>query len=192
MHAPGLQTIRAFPPETSLNRASVVTLVDGAGTCALQLFGFALGAFLDAHVLEFAGFENFTALETLHEFSVFVAAHDLHARMFAGLLGGVLRLRKRLRGHKYGNDTLVEYAEERIRGNFPVILALLCHLSSASTLQLGKFLHLLSIDPAITLEIGEIRPKESPRLNHSIADSYHSMPRSAASCKHLRNPGSWT
>jgi hypothetical protein len=46
----------------------------------------ALGALLDAHVLKFAGLEDLTALQTLDEFRFFVAAHDLHARVLAGLL----------------------------------------------------------------------------------------------------------
>ena len=46
------------------------------------------GAFFDAHVLEFAGLENLAALQALDEFGVFVAAHNLHARVFARFLVG--------------------------------------------------------------------------------------------------------
>jgi len=63
---------------------------------ALRFLGFAFGAFLDAHVLEFAGFEDFAALKAFHELGVLFAAHDLHARVFARLLAGVLRMRERL------------------------------------------------------------------------------------------------
>ena len=52
--------------------------------------------FLDAHVFQFAGLEDFATLQAFHEFRIFFAAHDLHARVLAGLLAGVLRLRKRL------------------------------------------------------------------------------------------------
>jgi hypothetical protein len=46
----------------------------------------ALAALFNAHVLEFAGLEDFAALHTLDEFSFFVAAYDLHTWVFAGLL----------------------------------------------------------------------------------------------------------
>jgi hypothetical protein len=59
--------------------------------------------------------------------------------MFAGLLAGVLRARKRLGGHKYGTITLIEYAEETIRWEFHGILDLLLPLSSPSALQNGEF-----------------------------------------------------
>ena len=52
----------------------------------LRCFDFVLDAFLDAHVLEFARFEDFAALKAFHEFGVFVAAYNLHAWMFARLL----------------------------------------------------------------------------------------------------------
>ena len=62
----------------------------------LRLLGFVFSFFLDAHVFEFAGLEDFAALEALHELSVFIAADDLHARMFARFLARVLRMRERL------------------------------------------------------------------------------------------------
>jgi hypothetical protein len=63
---------------------------------ALRFLDFAFSAFFDAHVLEFAGLEDFAAFETFHELGVFIAAHDLHPRMLARLLPGVLRVRERL------------------------------------------------------------------------------------------------
>ncbi len=39
----------------------------------------------EAHILEFAGFEDFAAFLALDEFRLFVAAYDLHAGMLAGL-----------------------------------------------------------------------------------------------------------
>jgi hypothetical protein len=62
----------------------------------LRLLGFALGAFFDTHVLEFAGLEDFTALEAFYELGVFLATHDLHTRVLARLLVSVLRMRQRL------------------------------------------------------------------------------------------------
>jgi len=44
------------------------------------------GALFDIHVLELTGLEDLAALYTLHELGIFVAADDLHARMFARLL----------------------------------------------------------------------------------------------------------
>lgn len=46
---------------------------------------FFVDAFLNAHVFELAGFENFTALEALDEFGVLIAADNLNARMLARL-----------------------------------------------------------------------------------------------------------
>ena len=40
-----------------------------------------LGSIFDRHIFEFAGFEDFAALEALDVFRVFFAADDLHARM---------------------------------------------------------------------------------------------------------------
>jgi len=45
-----------------------------------------LGTLFDAHVLEFAGLEDFAALHAFDEFSLLVAAHDLNTRVFAGWL----------------------------------------------------------------------------------------------------------
>jgi hypothetical protein len=71
-------------------------MVTRAKLLASRLLGFAFGVFFDAHVLEFAGLEDFAALEALHELGVFFAAHDLHARVLARLLVSVLRMRERL------------------------------------------------------------------------------------------------
>ena len=38
------------------------------------------------HILEFAGFEDFPAVLALDKFGIFVAAHDLNAKMLAWLL----------------------------------------------------------------------------------------------------------
>ena len=43
-------------------------------------------ALLNTHVLEFTGLEDFAAFHALDEFSLFVTADDLDARVFAGLL----------------------------------------------------------------------------------------------------------
>jgi len=51
-----------------------------------RLLRFAFGALFDAHVPQFAGFEDLTALKAFHKFSVLIAAHDLDARVFAGLI----------------------------------------------------------------------------------------------------------
>jgi hypothetical protein len=80
---------------------------------------FAFGALLDAHILKFAGLEDFPAFEALHELGIFVAAHDLHAGMLTGL-ACALRMRKRLRGHKSGGSALIRMYVWQIRGNFPV------------------------------------------------------------------------
>jgi hypothetical protein len=61
----------------------------------LWFLSFAIHALFDAHVLQFAGLEDLAALQALHELGIFVAAHNLHARMFARLVG-ILRLGKRL------------------------------------------------------------------------------------------------
>jgi hypothetical protein len=62
----------------------------------LGLLRFAFDALFNAHVFEFAGLEDFAALQALQEFGIFFTAYDLHARMFAGALAGVWRLRGRL------------------------------------------------------------------------------------------------
>jgi hypothetical protein len=62
----------------------------------LLFLDFPFGALLDAHVLEFARLEHFAALKAFHELCVFIAAHNLHARMLARRLAGGLRVRERL------------------------------------------------------------------------------------------------
>ena len=59
-----------------------------------RFLGFAFDAFLNAHVLEFAGLENFAALQALHEFGVLIAAYDLHTGVLAGQAFWVGRLGK--------------------------------------------------------------------------------------------------
>ena len=53
-------------------------------------------AFFDCHVLEFTGFKDIAAFETLDVLGVLVAADDLHARVLTlihvpSLLGGLRR-----------------------------------------------------------------------------------------------------
>ena len=64
-----------------------------------------LRAIFDVHIFKLAGLEDFAALFALDEFGILVAAHDLHARMLAGLLDAyVLRRGGRLRRHISGLD----------------------------------------------------------------------------------------
>jgi hypothetical protein len=104
----------------------------------LRFRGFVLGAFFNAHVLEFAGLKDFAALKAFHEFGIFVSAHNLHPWMFARLLAGVRRSRKRLGGHKYGNKPLSNTRGTDSR-EFPGILCLPFQLSSPSVLPSGEF-----------------------------------------------------
>lgn len=53
-------------------------------------------AFLDAHVFQFARFKDFAAFQAFHEFSIFITAYNLHARVLARLLFCILRLGGRL------------------------------------------------------------------------------------------------
>ncbi len=62
----------------------------------LRFLGFTLDALFDTHVLQFAGLEDFAALEAFHELGVFVAGDDLHAWVFAGRFFRVFRLGERL------------------------------------------------------------------------------------------------
>jgi hypothetical protein len=72
--------------------------------------------FFDVHVFELAGLEDLAALFAFDEFAVFVAAHDLHARVLAGLLDFYAWAgRLRLGGHKYGTIPLREL---RRKGDF--------------------------------------------------------------------------
>lgn len=54
---------------------------------SLELFA-AADALFGVHVLEFAGFEDFSAVFAFHEFGIFIAADNLHTEMLAGLLRG--------------------------------------------------------------------------------------------------------
>jgi hypothetical protein len=47
--------------------------------------------FFDIHVSEFAGFEDFAALQALDEFGIFFAGHDLDTRVLARRHGILLR-----------------------------------------------------------------------------------------------------
>jgi hypothetical protein len=73
----------------------------------LSISGFAfLNVLFDVHVAELAGFKHISALDALDEFGVFIAADDLHARVFAGLPGNRIWLRRRLQGHESGSIAL--------------------------------------------------------------------------------------
>ncbi|HWO31608.1 MAG TPA: hypothetical protein VNO32_22670 [Candidatus Acidoferrum sp.] len=61
-----------------------------------RFLGFTLDALFDTHVLQFAGLEDFAALEAFHKLGVLVAGDDLHARVFAGRFFRVFRLGERL------------------------------------------------------------------------------------------------
>jgi hypothetical protein len=54
----------------------------------------------DVHVFELAGFEDLAAILALDELSIFIAAHNLHAKMLARLRRGALRSGGRLGRHK--------------------------------------------------------------------------------------------
>jgi hypothetical protein len=77
-----LQKIAVIFSQQQKESSSKVTLVTPTGRSKVA----ALGAILDAHVLEFAVFEDFAAFQAFDKFSVFVPAHDLHARVLARLL----------------------------------------------------------------------------------------------------------
>jgi hypothetical protein len=74
---------------------------------ALGFLSFAFSGFLNAHVLELARFEHFSALQALDKLRVFFAAHNLNARMLARFVGA-LRMRERPGGHKSGSVALTE------------------------------------------------------------------------------------
>jgi hypothetical protein len=79
----------------------------------------ALGSFLDTHVLEFAVVEDFAAFQAFYEFSVFVAAHNLHTWMLARwFLVYALRGSGRLGSHKSGRVPQQIETEARMRRNF--------------------------------------------------------------------------
>src|SRR5229473_2763164 len=86
------------------------------GRVRCLLLGFAFGALFDAHVFEFTRFEDLAALQAFHEFSIFLAADDLHARMFARRLVCVLRARERLRAHKSENIPSSNARRKRFAG----------------------------------------------------------------------------
>src|SRR5260370_12105899 len=92
------------------------------------LLGFAFGALFDAHVFELTRFEDLAALQAFHEFSIFLAADDLPARMFARRFFCVLRARERLRPHKSetipsSNARMKRFARtsRHSRPSFPVV-----------------------------------------------------------------------
>jgi len=93
-----------------------------------------LDALFDVHVTEFAGFEDVSALDALDEFGIFIATDDLHARVFAGLPGGRVWLRRRLQSHESGSVALIRKRKARI-AEFHGILDPYGELSSVSELR---------------------------------------------------------
>src|SRR6266849_6233176 len=90
--------------------------------------------FFDGHVFEFAGFEDFTALQAFDEFFVFLAGHDLHTRVLAlchvtSLLG---ELGRRGWSHKSGCWISLFRAARGFSPEFGGILDRLEALSSPS------------------------------------------------------------
>jgi hypothetical protein len=82
----------------------------------LRFLSVAFDALFDAHVFEFAGLEDFAALQAFHKFGIFFAAHNLHARMFARSMIGVWRLGERLCAHKSGSVALINLPRNRFAG----------------------------------------------------------------------------
>ena len=75
--------------------AGVAITIGGLGLLADSFRGLGIGircALFDGHVLELTGFEDFTTFLTFHEFAVFIARHDLHARMFALVVHAVTQV----------------------------------------------------------------------------------------------------
>jgi len=97
-----------------------IAIFSGARNSCLEIRVFAFSALFDANVFQFAGLEDLTALQAFHEFGVFVAAYNLHARVLTRSIRGVGRLGKRLCAHKSGSVALFETVKGSIRGNFPV------------------------------------------------------------------------
>ncbi len=130
---------------------------------------FAFDALFDAHVLEFAGFEDLAAFQTLNEFGIFVAADDLHARVLAGLIAHVFRLGQRLCGHKSGNVALL---------NKGMLINFKFALISVGNERSG--------DESLNSD-----QKHRQLLNHSIVISYHSTRVRAVEWKDLRGIRVW-
>ena len=76
-----LPTSYRLPPRLQTLRAPGNT----TGTAGRRSALVGLGLLFDGHILEFAGFEDFRAVETFDEFTIFVAGHDADARMLASL-----------------------------------------------------------------------------------------------------------
>jgi hypothetical protein len=69
----GLLTL---PAQAHVRVGIAELLEEGKGSGFVGQFGL-----FDGHVFEFAGFEDVAAFETLNEFGVFFAGHDLHTRV---------------------------------------------------------------------------------------------------------------
>jgi hypothetical protein len=97
-------------------------------------------AFFDIHVLEFTGFKDLAAFLTLDEFRILVPAHNLHARVLAGLLYiSGWRGRGRLWSHNPGRSP--DEQERRLFfAGISGILERLCALSSPQSLSWREFM----------------------------------------------------
>ena len=80
---PGPHSSRAVLSATSRKRREVASPSSPRVAIRSRFRGVRL---FDVHVFEFAGLEDLAALLALDELGIFVAADDLHARMFARLL----------------------------------------------------------------------------------------------------------
>jgi hypothetical protein len=94
----------------------------------------ALGLIFHSHIVEFAGFKDFAAFQALDELGLFVAAHQLHARMLArSLVGSRERFRRLGWTHKSGRTARSpKKGEARFSPQFPGIVDRLMALSSPS------------------------------------------------------------
>jgi hypothetical protein len=102
----------------------------GAVADAEEWSGFVVEfGFFDGHIFEFTGLEDFAAFETLHEFCIFLAGDNLHARVLTLCHGGFSRELDWVGGH----NPVCYFRPERARlsPELAVFLALPGHLSSA-------------------------------------------------------------
>jgi len=117
LHAPGLHDNNANRSQQAENRCE--RLHSSLRGKELELFA---SPFLDVHVFEFAGFEDFAALFALDKLGVGVAAYDLHTRVLAGLRGACAwTCRGRSNCHKPGSAFSTSQRSRRIRGNFSLL-----------------------------------------------------------------------
>jgi hypothetical protein len=76
-----MRTLTALSFGTNSKRGSYIT-----GVTVKRLRLVLLRAIFDVHVFKLTGLEDFAALFALDEFSILVAAYDLHTRMLTRLL----------------------------------------------------------------------------------------------------------